>query len=287
MNHEQTILEQFREREKEIKKECEKLDAEMDKKRRESERVQGIALDKLTKARADLEKMKRDYHNLTSELESQAKIDLEATHATVEKVKAGEVSMDTFIRDGLSPDAIKVKAEKEVRAKMAAAVKIIRDKAAEIFTLELEEAEARRNVIYCATYPGQTQIKKLEAEIETLKRGVGAIFGGYYQADVTVERAKADIRLCTGKSIDSVTWDDIGYDELLTLRLDPRITNIEHFKALDGLEEIIAGAKPGKRYYLVMAHANGMGRENGFIVRQLDADEGMITTTTTSAPGKK
>lgn len=287
MNMTQTILEQFREREKEIKKECDRLDSEYEKKRREQERVRADALAKLTAARAALAVMKADYHALEGELTAKAKADLELSEITGEKVKLGQASIRDFLASGLSLDAIKAKAAEEVRAKMAAAVKLIRDKATEIFNLEAVEAQARKECIFAATFPGQTQIKKLEAEIETLKRGVGQIFGGYYQADRDVERAKADVRLCTGKSIDGVTWDDIGYDELCELRFDPRITNIERFKALDKLEKIIASAKPGKRYYLVMVHANGMGREDGFVVRQLDEDRGMITTSTLSEPVKK
>jgi predicted nucleic acid-binding Zn-ribbon protein len=287
MNHEKTILEAFREREKEIKKECDRLDAEYGKKRLEQERVQADALGKLEAARGALATMKADYHALKSELEGKAKAELEATEITEQKVKEGKATVRELWASGLSNNALEQKARNEVQEKLTAVVKIIRAKGAEIFDLNVMEAQARKECIFATTFPGQTQVKKLEAELEVLRRGIGEVFGGYYLADVDIERAKADARLCSGRSIDSVTWDDIGYDELCDLRLDPRITNTEHFKALDGLEEIITAAKPGKRYSLTMSHANGMGREAGFIVRALDEDRGMITTSTTAAPAKK
>jgi len=259
----------------------------MEKKRRESERVQADALGKLEKARTALAQMKTDYHTLKAELEAKAKAKLETTAVTGERVKDGTASLRQFFEEGLTEDGIEAKARAEVQAKLKAAVELIRAKGAEIFQLKIVEAQARKECIFATTYPGQTQVRKLEAEVETLKREVGGIYSGYYTADVDVERAKADVRLCSGRSIDSVTWDSLTYEELLALPLDPRITNTEHFKGLDGLEEIIASAKPGKRYYLYMAFANGMGSENGFIVRQLDQDLGTITTSTTSAPEKK
>jgi predicted nucleic acid-binding Zn-ribbon protein len=286
VNIEQTILERFMEREKEIKAECEKLDKEMDKKRREQEHVQADAQAKLEKARAALAVMKADYHALMAELEAKAKADLEVTAITGEKVKEGAATLRQFFEEGLSGNALEQKARAEARAKLAQAVELIRAKAAEIFQLELTESQARKETIFAATFPGQTQVKKLKAEIEMLERGIGEVFTGYFVADTDVERAKADIRLCSGRSIDSVTWDSLTYNELCELRLDPRITNVERFKALDGLEGIIASAKPGERYYLVMAHGS-LGREAGFVVRQLDADRGMMTTTTPSEPVKK
>lgn len=288
MNHEQTILEQFREREKEIKKECDRLDAEMDKKRQGQEKIQRAALDKLTKARAALAVMKADYHALEGELRAKAQADLEASEITGEKVKKGEATIRDFYESGLSPDALTAKAGEETRAKLAAAVKLIRDKATEIFSLEHEEAQARKETIFAASYPGQTQVKKLKAEIETLERGIGAVFGGYYEADIDVEKAKNNVSLCQEKTIGGLVWDSLTYDELCDLRLDPRIRDRERFKALEGLEEIIASAKPGSRYYLTMGL--GWGREPGFIVRCLDDDEEgsrMITTTTTTTPVKK
>jgi uncharacterized phage infection (PIP) family protein YhgE len=282
----QTILEQFREREKEIKKECERLDKEMDKKRQGSEKIQQEKLAELTKARADLDVMKTDYKQLESELENQAKADIEATAITAEKVKAGTASMNEFIRAGLSPDAIKMKAREETRAKLAAAVEIIRAKAAEIFQLELEEAEARQNLIYCMTYPGQTQIKKLRAEIETLERGITAVSNGYPKASADVGAARNNVSLCEEKSIGSLTWDSLTYDELRDLRLDPRIRDRNNFKALEILEGIIADAKPGDRYSLVMS-AGGWGPAPGFSLQQLDQDSGLISTTTMTAPVKK
>jgi len=282
----QTILEQFREREKEIKKECDRLDAEMDKKRKGYEKVQTDALDKITKARAALARMTADYHALGNELEAKAAAEILATAATAEQVKAGTISLDTFMRTGLSPDAIKVKAAEEVRAKLVAAVEIIRAKRHEIIMLELAEAEARQNLIYCMCYPGQTQIKKLEAEIETLKRGVSAVYGGYSGASHDVDRAKNNVSLCEENTIGGLTWASLTYEELKDLRLDPRIRDRKNFKALEGLGGIIASAKPGHRYYLVMA-CSGWGRDPGYVVRDLDEGGDMITTTTTSAPEKK
>jgi hypothetical protein len=166
---------------------------------------------------------------------------------------------------------------------MAVAVKLIRDKEAEIFQLEFEEAEARMNVIYCATYPGQSQIVRLKEEIKTLEQGVSAVLYGYPKAGADRDAAKNSVSLCQEKTIGGLTWDSLSYDDLRDLRLDPRIMDRERFKALAGLEEIIASAKPGSRYYLTMSL--GWGHDPGFIVRCLDEGEGrMITTSTTAAP---
>jgi hypothetical protein len=69
------------------------------------------------------------------------------------------------------------------------------------------------------------------------------------------------------------------------LRFDPRIRDRQNFKAREQLEQIIAKADPEGRYYLVMS-CGGWGRDPGFIVRRLDGEDGMITTTTTSAPAR-
>jgi len=282
-----SILEKFREREKEIKAEVEKLDKEMSRKQKEHEKVQADALAKLEKARAALAVMKADYGALESELAAKAKTDLEASEITAAKVKDEKASIRDFFMAGLSGDAIEAKALVEVQAKLKAAVELIRDKAVEIFKLEREEAQARKSAIFCATYPGQTQLKKLKAEIEALEQGIGAVYGGFYQADVDIQRATNNISLTEEKTIGALTFDSLTYDELRDLRLDPRFRDRERFKALSDLEGIIASAKPGKRYYLAM-NLSDWGREPGFIVRCLDDEGGgMITTTTTGAPVKK
>ena len=95
-----SILEAFREREAEIKIECEKLDQEMSRKQKEQERIQAAAMAKLTAARAALAVMKADYNALESELERQARADLKVKETMGEKVKAGAASMSEFFRAG-------------------------------------------------------------------------------------------------------------------------------------------------------------------------------------------
>jgi hypothetical protein len=243
LKYEQTILEAFQAREKEIKAECDNLDREMDKKRRDHEKIQADALAKLTGAREALAAMKADYLTLESGLAAQAEGELRTTEATAEKVKAGEVSLRNFMEDGLSASAIKAKAQAQANEKLREGRRIILEKALEIFKLEAVEAEARKNIIFCATYPGQTQVKKLKAEVETLERRIGEVFSGYYLATADMDRAKLNVALSEGKSVSGTTWDALSVDELKDLRFDPRVQ-----KYAGDLEAFIGTADPAKRF---------------------------------------
>jgi hypothetical protein len=133
-------------------------------KQKELEKIQADALLKLTAARAALGGMKGDYLKLEEELTAQAGAALAERELTADKVRAGQTSLADYMRAGLSEAELKAKAQAAADEKLAWARRLILEKQLEIFRLEVVEAEARQNVIYCATYHGQTQIKKMKAD---------------------------------------------------------------------------------------------------------------------------
>jgi hypothetical protein len=260
MSRELSILEMFREREKEIKIECEKLDKEMSRKRGEHEKIQADALSKLTPARAALAGMKADYLTLEAELAGQATAELRETEATAAKVQAGTVSLKDFMEGGFSEKKIKASAQATANERLREGRRLILEKATEIFKLEAAEAEARENVIYCSCYPGMTQVQKLKAEIETLERGIAAVNSGYYTATADKERAKLNVALSEGRSISGHSWDALSVDELKGLRFDPRV------QAYAGeLEAFIEKARPEARFNVFLRVA-AWGNEPGLSI---------------------
>lgn len=268
MKNEQSILEKFREREEEIKRDAAELDREMSKKRSDRERAQRAALDKLEAQRAALSRMKADYKAIEAEIEKKARVEIESSEVTGEKVKSGGASIREFFNSGLNADAITARAHKEAEAKLAEPMKLIRDKALEIFNLELEEAQARREIVFCATYPGQSQVARLKAEIQMLEKGIASVLGDYSQAAADVDRAKRDVLLCSNGSPSGVSFDSLTFEELKDLRFDPRFT--ERFR--DQLENCISSASADHRYMLILSPSNLGGREAGLIFRALDDD---------------
>lgn len=268
MKSEPSILERFREREEEIKREAAELDKEMSKKRADRERAQRAALDKLEATRAALERMKSDYKAIEAEIEKKARVEIEASEVTEAKVKSGEASIREFFKSGLDGDAITARARKEAETKLAESMTLIRGKALEIFNLELEEAQARREIVFCATYPGQSQIARLKAEVQALEQGVAAVLCGYSQAVADVDRAKRDVLLCSDGSPSGISFDSLTFEELKDLRFDPRFT--ERFR--DQLEKCISAATAGHRYMLILRPSK-WGQEAGLTFRSLDDEK--------------
>ena len=275
MKNEPSILEAFREREDEIRKEADALDKELNKKRIEREKDQRNALAKLETARAALAKMKADYGALAVELEAKAAADLRARAVTAEKVERGEASLSEFMASGLSVDEIKTRAAAEVKTKLAEAAKIIRAKAAEIFQLELDEAQARVELVYLSTYPGQNLIARLKTEIGNLDRGLMAILGGYCDAHADRDRSKINLELCADRSLGGLTFDSMTFEELKDLRFDPRFTDA--YSA--NLESCISQMSAGQRCSLILC-PGGFGRDKGLRFRILDDERPRRAVTT-------
>jgi uncharacterized protein (UPF0335 family) len=239
-----SILEQFKEREREIKADADKLDKEMSVKQRGYEKAQADALEKLKRERAALDGMKTDYLKIEGELEGKAEAELRDCEMTEKKVKEGTVSLNAFMRAGLGEAELKEKAQAITDEKLAGARRLILEKQLEVFRLEVAEAEARQNVMFCQTYPGMTQVQKLKAEVQTLERSISEIYAGYSRAGFDLEQAKARVALSEDKSISGFVWNELTFDELKDLRFDPRI--VPKYEA--ELEGFIDGADPDVRF---------------------------------------
>jgi hypothetical protein len=257
-----TILEAFREREAEIKRECEKLDKELSKKRAEQEKIQADALAKLAPARAALAGMKADYSALEARLTAESAAELRETEVTAAKVEAGTVSLKDFLESGLSEKDIKSKARVQANEKLAEGRRLILEKQLEIFRLEAVEAEARENVIYCSCYPGMTQIQKLRAEIEVLERGIAAVNAGSFAATNDKEQAKLNVALSEGRGMSGKSWDLLSVDELKDLRFDPRVQ-----RYAGALDAFIEKARPEARYNVFLRVA-AWGNDPGLSILQ-------------------
>lgn len=275
----ETILEQFKEREKEIKKEAERLDAEMNGKRKAEERHHDDLLSRLTKKRAAHAAAVREYHVLDDELTAAA-MEADAEGAAIgERVKAGEATLAEII----AAKEREPKARAAAHEKLEGAEKIIRALGTEIIGLEKEEAQSRLNLHYCLSYPATTQVQKLKAEVETLERGIGAVLESYTGASYDLERKEGDLRLCSGRFISGMVWNDLSYEELRDVRLDPRL----HDRFLPDLEKIIAEARPEARYHLTLRSGlqipGGGGAE---LTYREEIPEGCFITTRTAAEKK-
>jgi hypothetical protein len=281
----ETILEQYKQRQKKIEAEADALDKELNKKRIEKEKIQADTLNELTKKRKILDAMKADYRELKTEIEQKAKADLELSSGIAGKVAAGETSLKAYFEAGLTESEVEKKAGIEAKEKLEAAAKLIRNLWTEIIRLEYIEAEARSSIHRYMIAPAQGQVKKLQSEIELLQVGINVGLEGLNPAWADLEKAKRDVGLCEGKfALCGMTWLNLSHGELCDVRLDPRLPDVY----LPELEKIIleAGDGPDRRTDLFLS--SGLQRGSGLneLTYRTTVAEGAFLHTTIAATHK-
>lgn len=271
----ETILQQFKQREASIKAECAKIDKQMNERRAQDEEAQRTALAALEKKREQLARLTAEYRALDDSMMAQAAESAANATATAEAAKDGRAALAEILE--------RREREKQNReaatAKLADVRRVIRALAAEILELERDEAQARVGLRYSMTYPARTQTTKLKAEIETLERGIGCVLEGYAQADQDRDTATNDLALVAGRFIYGRVWENLSFDELRALRLDPRI----HEGFLLDLEKIIDRARPGALYHVTLRSAMQNPGGGAALTYREEIPEGMTPTTTLTA----
>jgi DNA repair exonuclease SbcCD ATPase subunit len=257
----ESIIEQYKQRQKKIEADTDALDKELKKKRIEKEKIRDDTLNELAKKRKILDAMKADYGELKTEIEQKAKADLELSSGIAGKVAKGETSIRAYYEAGLNMNEVEKKTREESRAKLESAAKLIRNLWTEIIRLERVEAEARSFIHRYMIAPAEGQVKKLQSEIELLRVGIGVALEGLNPAWADLEKTKQNVALCEGKfALGGMVWKNLSFSELQDIRLDPRLSD----PFLESLERIIVEVgdfNPDQRTDLFLS--SGLQRGSG------------------------
>jgi hypothetical protein len=223
MSGPKSILEIFEETEKENRKVCEKVEAENAAKARTEERKLADLEARLEKERGILAGMMADYGRIEGELQTAAAAEIEAKGITAARMKAGEISVDEFLRAGLNAQAIKKQAADETKAKLADVWKMIREKRVEIYRLEDDFAAANYTLGYLTAASPKLRLEKLKEEVESFQRSLNPVAEACMAAGNAAKKAKENFLLAQGKGIFNLIWDNLTFGEIQDLRFDPRI----------------------------------------------------------------
>jgi hypothetical protein len=280
----ETILEQYKQRQKKIEAEADALDKELSRKRIEKEKIQLDTLNELAKKRKILDAMKADYRELKTEIEQKAKADLELSSGIAGKVAAGETSLKAYFEAGLTKSEVEKKAGIEAKGKLESAVKLIRNLWTEIIRFEHVEAEARSSIHRYMIAPAQGQVKKLQSEIELLQVGINVGLEGLNPAWADLERTKQNVALCENKfALSGMVWPNLSYEEMCDVALDPRLSD----PYLPELEKILAEIKPGDaRYHLTLRSGIQTGSGYPALTYRQEVEMGAFLETSKSAEKK-
>ena len=242
----QTILQEFRKREEEIKAEADKRDKVSAAELRELEK-------KLKVIRADLDQLRvskasamADYMTVEDREAAKVAARLQESEPTVDKVKADPSMLRDYLERGLSESGLQKKAAAEAAEKLTAGIAVIRNLGRQILELEKQEAKIQKQIYYHQAEPGTLQIKKLKSEIEVLERAVGIVWESYPAAQAVLEEKEHALTRADGRFIASKTWSDLDLEGLRRLRFDCEIADI----FLSDLEAIIEKIKPGQRVHI-------------------------------------
>jgi len=277
----ETILGNYRDREKKVKADCDAHDKLLKEKTREREKELEAIADKLKPMQAALDMMTADYKKLEAEFMAAARTRDTDTAAIGEGMKTGQFA----IAEMLNAKERERKARIEATEKLADAAKLIRTLRAEIFELEFQDAAAKERIYAYQSYPAELQVQKLLAEIDTLRVGIATVRGGDTKAKYDLGRAEHDVQMCQGKfALEGMVWKELDAQGLRDVRLDPRLPDAY----LPELEKIIleVGDRPDQRTDLFLS--SGLQRGSGFneLTYRTSIVEGAFLHTTIAATHK-
>jgi len=271
-----SILEQFREREAEIKAEGEKRDRAAAAQLREFEKRLKDIQSKLTAARASHAAMIADYQAVENVEAAKTSAKLRESETTITKVKDGQASLKDYLEKGLTDDQLQKKAASEAAGKLTAGLVAIRNMSRSILELERDEAGIMLSIYFCQAEPARNQILKLRAECETLDRGVDLVMKGGPLARYTKEEKESAITRANGKFIAGRTWEALDVDGLRAMRFDCEIADV----FMPDLGRIITEVKPGERVNLYLMSGFQTQAEPRLDYSLVRPDGAPITTST-------
>jgi outer membrane murein-binding lipoprotein Lpp len=276
----ETILGNYRDRERKVKADCDAHDKLLKEKTRAREKELEAIADDLRPKRTVLAVMTADYKHLEAELTAAARARDTDAAAIGERVKTGQAA----IAEILSAKGCERKARIEATEKLADAARLIRTLAAEIYRLEFQEAAAKERIYAYQSYPAELQVQKLLAEIDTLRVGIASVQGGGSKARFDLDRAKDNVDLCAGKfALSGMVWPNLSYEEMCDVRLDPRLPDAY----LPELEKILAEIKPGDaRYHLTLRSGIQTGSGYSALTYRQEVEMGAFLETSKSAEKK-
>jgi outer membrane murein-binding lipoprotein Lpp len=277
----ETILGNYRDREKKIKADCDTHDRLLKEKTRAREREMADIADKLKPKRKAVEVMMADYHELERGIVAAAMKGGADAAAMGERVKDGQAPLAEMIgakeREG--------QARIEATEKLTDAAKIIRTLRAEIYQLEFEDMAARERIYAYQSYPAELQIQKLSAEIDTLRVGVNTVRGGDTKAKYDLARAEHEAQMCQGKfALQGMVWKELDVQGLRDVRLDPRLPDAY----LGDLEKIIQEVGDGSDRRIDLFLSSGLQRGSGLneLTYRMTVVEGAFLETSKAAHHK-
>jgi hypothetical protein len=244
MSGPKSILEIFEETERENRKVCEKVEAENAGKARTEERKLADVQAQLERERGIVAGMMVDYGRIEGELQTAATAEIEAKGITAARMKAGEISVDEFLKAGLSAQAIKKQAADETKAKLADVWKMIREKRVEICRLKMESDKLNYNLAFLIQASPRLRLEKLKQQIGDFERSMNPIANAYMMAQKAAKEAEENFQLTQGIPVKNLIWDSLTFEEISNLRFDPRIPEV----LIPEVEKFLINADPSSKY---------------------------------------
>lgn len=244
-----SIFERFEVEDARIRRETEGFEKETKRRRGEWEDKVAEIKGRRIRAAAERDKLTAEYERIEAEVLAGDRQRVEAKAVKKEDVKAGRASLQELLDHGQTEVAIAVEVRKAADEKLADLMQVVRAKALEVLRLEVEEAEAERNLLYFCSAGPQTMLERMKAQVKALEGVLTANLSGYMPMWTDLDTKRQALARAEGKAVKNERWQEVDLAAVKRLRLDPGIPEGE----LPTLLKIIAEmeARPGFKIDLV------------------------------------